>query len=458
MEIKPVNNEIENNIDILINSKIKDWPFNANDWLVQYIFNDSELITEILTIKNYKLSRLPALILNLYNKIENIRQQMESDDVMFQKKKNYLLKAEKSGDQSIQISLDGEYSLKKSVSLYKIFELIGWFSRLRNEQNIFKYCIIEKQKLIEKIVPIVDLSVRKVIGAKVVSIKNDNFEDAVSNAWVSIINFMPKIDPSRVMFSVFVSIANKSSYFYMAKQYKHSYNTIQMSILEDKMNQTNDIDGEFFISSVANKNENISCFTTEDNILEKIDFENDIEDISSLYKITDLNIEDILYENTNTESSVYSSLINSDRSNSIEQKILSYSFTILSGKIRKLCYKKIYAEFFIDLIDQKIPKNVIEKYANLFLNVIDFKDISKISVNNTEVNDNIIKMLKSWIKSKQETKMAEPITKINKESKKIEREQQVLEFLKNNTNALEELIRFRKDCLIFKFDNSLSEE
>ena len=61
-------------------------------------------------------------------------------------------------------------------------------------------------------------------------------------------------------------------------------------------------------------------------------------------------------------------------------------------------------------------------------------------------------MLKSWIKAKQEAKLKENVNKTNKMDKKVEREQKIYEFIRDNKNALEELLKFRKDCLTFKLD------
>lgn len=432
----------------------RDWPFNEDDWLVNYIFAEPSLIHLILTIKNYKYSQLSSLVLNIYKKVEKIREKLEEQDVMFQKKKAYLLKAEKDGDKSIQIPLEGEYSLKKYVTLFKIYELIGWFARLRKEETIFKICVIEKQKLVEKIIPLADLSIRKVIGAKVISCKSDLFEDAVSNAWVSIINFLPRIDPSRVMFSIFVSTANKSAYFFNARHLKHVYNTVQLSVLEDKMSQADDdIDSEFFISSVVNKNEGITPESFEDTILDRIDRERNadsLDELSALYEATDMEIDEVLKQNLGEHINTVLEFEN--RGNYIVNKILAYSFTILSGKVRKLCYSKIYAEFFIDLIKQSIPEKVISKYAELFLNVINFDELSNLQEIDPIINESIVKMLKSWIKAKQEAKLKENVNKTNKMDKKVEREQKIYEFIRDNKNALEELLKFRKDCLTFKLD------
>lgn len=436
--------------------KYKDWPFKPDDWLINFIFSQKDTIFEILTIKDYKSNTIQAIVLDLYMKIEKIRIEKEEQDAMFIKKKEFLIKAEKNGDKSIQIPLEGEYSLKKYITLYKIYEFIGWFAKLRGESTIFKICILEKQRLIEKIVPIADLSVRKVIGAKVISRKSDLFEDFVNSAWAAIITFMPKIDPSRVLFSCLVSIANKSSVFALARHLKHVYKTVQLSVLEDKMNQSDDIDGEFFISSVVNKNEGITASSLEDEMLDKIDkdLELESENLSILEDGSDIDMDEILRNTTLDEESVYKSVSNLNRNSSIEQKILSYCFTVLSGKIRKVCYQKIYAEFFIDLIDQNIPRKIINKYANLFLNVINFDELSSMTATDNEnINESLVRMLKSWIKSKQETKLKENVNKENKYSVKVEREQKNYEFVRDNKNALEELIKFRKDCLVFKIDS-----
>lgn len=431
----------------------KDWPFKSDDWMINHIFSKPEMIYLILTVKNYKYNQISALVLDIYSEVAKIREGLEDDNAAFQKKKAYLIKAEKDGDKSIQIPLEGEYSLKKYVTLYKIYELIGWFAKLRGESTIFKICILEKQKLIEKIVPIADLSIRKVIGAKVVSRKSDQFEDAVSNAWVSIINYLPKIDPSRVMFSLFVSVANQSAYFLMARHLKHTYNTVQMSVLEEKMNQTDDIDSEFFLSSVVNKNEGITESTYEDEILERLDAESEYDNVKLLREIVDSDPEEVI-KNLSEEkkNELARSLYNLNRSDSIEQRILAFSFTILSGKIRKICYSKIYAEFFIDLIEQKVPRKIILKYADLFLNVINFDELSSINAKNHQINESLVRMLKSWIKAKQEAKLKENVNKENKYDKRVEREQKIYEYVRDNKNALEELVKFRKDCLQFRID------
>lgn len=442
--------------DILDSTEIrdtrKDWPFQPGDWMITDIFTDPEMLYKLMTIKNYKYNQVYSLVLEIYNKVEKKRKELEEKDAAFMKKKAYLLNAEAMNNKKIQITLEGEYSLKKYISLYKIYELISFCSRLRDEYTIFKICVLEKQKLVEKIVPLLDLSIRKVIGAKIVSVKSDQFEDAVSNAWFAIINYLPKIDPARVIFSIAVSVAHKSAYFFMARQLKHTYHTVQLSVLEDKMSKDDDIEGEFFLTSAANKNEGINADSIEEDLADKVDMNTQIEQYQEMVDyINAQSIETyddkVFDENEMFGEGTYGM---TDRNDAIEQRILSYSFTVLSGKIRKICYTKIYAEFFIDLINHNIPQKLISKYANLFLNVINFDELSSLNTDDTKINDSLIRLLKGWIKAKQEAKLKENVTKTNKYDKRVEREQEIYEYIRDNKNALDELVRFRKDCLQFK--------
>ena len=177
------------------------------------------------------------------------------------------------------------------------------------------------------------------------------------------------------------------------------------------MNQSDDdVDSEFFISSVVNKNEGITAESFEDTILDRIDRErsgNSLSEFSDLYEAADMEIDDVLRQNLGEHINTVLEFEN--RGNYIVNKILAYSFTILSGRVRKLCYSKIYAEFFIDLIKQSIPEKVISKYAELFLNAINFDELSNIQEVDPIINESIVKMLKSWIKAKQEAKPADDV-------------------------------------------------
>ena len=132
--------------------------------------------------------------------------------------------------------------------------LVG--SMLEKNIKIFKYCILKKQEILEKLYPIVDLSIRKVIGSKVIAPYKQEFEEAVNNAWMAIIKYLTKIDTSKVMFSIFVAIAHRSAIYYNAVHLKNQYNVVRISDLETSPDN-DDINEDVFINKILN-NQNIT--------------------------------------------------------------------------------------------------------------------------------------------------------------------------------------------------------
>ena len=100
--------------------------------------------------------------------------------------------------------------------------------------KIIKHCSIEKQKIIDKIYPIVGTTIEKVIGSKVIKptlfkdiSSKPNFDDAVNNAWFNIVKYLPKIDTSKPMFSIFVGTAQGSAKNFKLDSYKKEMNQIK---------------------------------------------------------------------------------------------------------------------------------------------------------------------------------------------------------------------------------------
>ena len=179
--------------------------FKQDDWFLNVVLGNEDIRYRIFIIKNYNANLINSIVFDIYSLVKEERTKLENKSVAFINKKNYLTL--NSNSDKIQITLEDEYALKELIERYKAYELIGWIHLGKNEK-IFKHCIIQKNEILKKMYPIVDLSMRKVIGAKVISPTEIEFEDAVNNAWLNIIKYITKIDTSRVMFSVFVKVAH----------------------------------------------------------------------------------------------------------------------------------------------------------------------------------------------------------------------------------------------------------
>ena len=164
--------------DDIINKSAFKWNFKEDDWFIDIIFNNPALRYKIFIIKDYSASTINSIVFETLNLIHNYRTELEKNSKEFIAKKNYLLKH--NGNKNIQISLEEEYLLKDLIDKYKIYELIGW-THLGKNHKIFKQCVLEKQNILTQIYPIVDLSIRKVIGSKVFNVKERKNQDNVES-------------------------------------------------------------------------------------------------------------------------------------------------------------------------------------------------------------------------------------------------------------------------------------
>lgn len=440
-----VNNNLVENI---ISKSAFNWNFTENDWFINIVLNKAEIRHKIFILKNYSASRINDIVYNICLLVKEYRTELEKTSPSFITKKNFLILHNK--DDNIQISLEDEYILKDLIEKYKIYELISWF-HLGKNADIFKHCTLEKQKILKQIYPIIDLSIRKVIGSKVIDIKNKNnydlFEEAVNNAWLAIIKYLTKIDTSKVMFSILVGTAHRSAIYFKAIQLKYKYNVVRINDL-NFVNDTDDdeVTEDVFINTVINNNSEYNSDSFEDNIIDNID--------------NKINNDDFYYlENNNAElDDIIDSIENPEKSNCLQQNILAHSFDILSGKIKKICFEKIFAEFFYDLINSKISEKVINRHTQILIDIMDLISINPEIVNDIEKNIEVYKLFRSWIKEKMNNKLIKfNINSNNKNVNKIQlsellkREYAMLNYLKNNKkDTLKKLIEFKSNCINFK--------
>lgn len=404
------------------------WNFKQDDWFLDVVLSDKESFYKIVTLKDYLSCNINDIFFTLYQQVKEKRTELEEKSTSFSNKKKFL--AANTGNDKIQISLDDEYALKEIIDQYKIYEFISWMHISKNVK-IHKYCILQKQKLLTKLYPLINLSIRKVIGAKVIDPYLPEFEEAVNNAWVSIIKYLTKIDTSKVMFSIIVAISHRSACFYSTLRMREKYKTILISDLNIQCD------------AKSEKNDNEELLVDKINSDESgIGYENMIDMLDDISLEDQTELEEILTE------------IDKNKGNSVfNEKIISYSYSILSGKIKKLCLAKIYAEFFIDLINSKISEAIITKYAPMLVEIMNIITLDESNKNSVEYNNTLYKLLRDWIKEKIHDKIANYTRQYDSLTPKqqleiIKREKHILEYLKQNKlNMIIELLEFKNCCI-----------
>lgn len=431
----------------IVNKSAFNWNFNEDDWFVDLIMSHPEIRHRIFILKNYSLSKINDIIYEIYSLVKEYRNKLELESQSFIDKKKYLTLAENSS--KIQITLEDEYRLKDLIDKYKIFEFISWF-HLGKNAKIFKHCTLQKQEILEKIYPIVDLSIRKVIGSKVIGPYTLEFEEAVNNAWLAIIKYLPKIDTSKVMFSIFVGIGHRSAIYYNATNLKEKYNVVRINDLDIINNKQEGLGEELFVNTVVSNN--------PDNDYEINDVEDDI-----LNEIDSIDIEQTFYlESVNDEiDDIVNSLENPEKTSCLQQNILAHSYNILSGKIKKMCFEKIFAEFFNDLINSKISEKVISKHTPILTSIMDIATIDPNIANDIESNTQIYKMFRDWLKEKIDSKLykynirLDDKTDVLKKQQALEivkREDLMIKYIKEHkTEILPKLLEFKSACINLRF-------
>ena len=146
--------------------------------------------------------------------------------------------------------------------------------------------------------------------------------------------------------------------------------------------------------------------------------------------------------------------------NYLQENILAYSFNILSGKMKKICFEKIFAEFFNDLINSKISEKVINKHSPTLIEIMNLVSIDPRLIDNVEYNNKIYKLFKDWLKEKISAKLRKYNIKISSnmdEFKKqqilelIKRENKMLTYIKDNKNDfIKKLLEFKNNCINFR--------
>lgn len=422
--------------------------FKPDDWFLDVVFKNSDIRYRIFIVKNYNYLNINSIIFDIYNLVKVEREKLESQSSAFIHKKEYLTLYGRSA--KIQMTLEDEYALKELIEQYKAYELIGWLHLGKNDK-IFRYCVLRKQEILKKIYPIADLSIRKVIGAKVISPVEAEFEDAVNNAWLNIIKYLPKIDTSRVMFSIFVKIAHKSAIRYKNSSILvHKYNCIRMSDLISCNDSEDDIAEDVFLNTVMANNPDIEfdIDSAEEVFLNEID--DTAIDYEQMLTIDSANkeLDNVIDSLENPDSKQFSPLM---------QTVLSYSYNTITSKAKQICYEKIFAEFFIDLVNQNISENLILKHTPIMLDVINAANTEPVLENDEENNSLVYKMFKDWIKDKIKYKIAtaketKPTIKYNELEEYLSHERAVDEYLKNNKKSiLVSLLDFKRNCNKLKF-------
>ena len=173
------------------------------------------------------------------------------------------------------------------------------------------------------------------------------------------------------------------------------------------------------------------AYDIEDELIDNID--DDMNSMSDIYN---------MYNDTDDIDEIIDSVDNPLKSNCMQQNILAHCFDILSGKIKKICFEKIFAEFFFDLINSQISEKVIVKHTQILIEIMDLVVIDPDIVNDPEKNIEVYKLFRSWMKEKINTKMKKyninPDNTNYNDTKKqqildlIKREKAILEYLKNN--------------------------
>ena len=436
--------EIEQNSNSFSDLMYK-WKFKEDDWLVNVVLSNPNVRFRIFRLKSYNSQEINNIIYDIYKDVKKYRTKLELNSKEFLEKKRYL--TDPNNADKIQISLEDEYTLKYLIEMYKLYELISWFHIGKNDK-IIKHCSIEKQKIIDKIYPIVGTTIEKVIGSKVIKptlfkdiSSKPNFDDAVNNAWFNIVKYLPKIDTSKPMFSIFVGTAQGSAKNFKLDSYKKEMNQINMSALD----KNDDMDEDTFINKVAYNNDDYNeAFDIESDIIDNID--NGVD--YSKFDLNNIVDEDSNLEFSNIENSVYTSL---------EQNILSFSYTMLSGKVKRLCYKKIFAEFFIELITSKIDENIIRKHTPILIDIMNATSYDMTKIDDTEMINCVYKLFKDWIKARINNKMRryninyKQMTNIQL-SEILKDENAILKYLKENkSDIIKELLEYRKACNRYEF-------
>lgn len=427
-------------IDIINNKSSYKWNFNEDDWFVHILLGKLEIRHRIFILKNYNVSNINDIVFDAFNIIKEHRSKLELESMSFINKKKYLVLFNNSN--KIQISLEEEYRLKELIEQYKIYELISWFHIGKNVK-VFKHCVLKKQEILEKIYPIVDQSIRKVIGSKVIHPYRPEFEEAVNNAWLSIIKYLPKIDTSRVMFSIFVGIGHRSAIYFNASNLKDSYNTINNTSLKITDNDEDGISEDSFFNNALQKNLDIDIDGVEDDILNEID---------------SFNIEDSFYIDTANDEieDIINNIDNPDRLTYMQQNILAYSYNILSGKIKRICLEKIYAEFFNDLINYKISEKIIIKHTQILMDIMNLATLDPNIAKDASNSNLVFKLFKDWLKEKIDIKLHKYniIYDANMDSGKkeqikelIKREELMINYLKEHKDdIIVKLLEFKNAC------------
>lgn len=430
-----INNLVKDKNNGNKNEPYNKWLFYPNDWVIQCILSKNEVIFDLFSLRNYNARDIDVILVKLLPDIENKRRELELTEVSFQNKKKFL--SNNTNNDKIQITIEDEYRLKSLIEKYKVYEFISWIHHNRNIK-ILKYCDIRKSEILEQIYPIVKLSIRKVIGSKIISPTQEEFEEAVNKSWIEIIRYLPKIDTSKVMFSVFIGIAQTAAFYFRCVVKKYKFDNRVFSSFEN----LDKIDPEF--------ENGIDKLTYQDSVT------SDGED-EDFYELEDM------AENSDTELNDTEHLIdeidndkNEPRYTQLKQSILQYSFDYLS-KTKSMTVDKIFAEFFIALINNTISNDLLYKHSNTIIDCLNINELNISKINNVKASRAFSKMLKDYVKIKIKDKLEQRGIKFQQNlsttrnkivDEIIVRELEMIKVIMENRDLLlKDLFIFRNNCL-----------
>ena len=138
-----------------------------------------------------------------------------------------------------------------------------------------------------------------------------------------------------------------------------------MCIRDSLRSVSDDDDGvgeDLFVSTVVGNSVegNYDTVSVEDDVIDRIDS-------GSVGEEFYLESADSMTEETER---IIESLEGDNKASYLQQNVLAHSFNILSGKVKKLCFEKIFAEFFSDLINSKVSERILIKHSPTLIEVM----------------------------------------------------------------------------------------
>jgi hypothetical protein len=254
------------------------------------------------------------------------------------------------------------------------------------------------------------------------------------------------------MFSIFVGVGHRSAIYYNITNLREKYSTVKINDLKSVSDDDDGVEEDLFISTVVGNSveSNYDAVSVENDVIDRIDSgsvgeEFYLESVDSM---------------TEEAERVIESLERDNKANYLQQNVLAHSFNILSGKVKKLCFEKIFAEFFSDLINSKVSERILIKHSPTLIEIMNLTTIDPDLVDDEEANNSVYKLFRDWIKEKIEDKLYKyniRLTDDMDEFKKqqlleiVKRENNMIKYMKENKrDFIKKLLEFRNSCINFK--------